>query len=82
MGKMKGEWSNLVDAIDDGMTYEAAVEQYGDTLGVEVVDDAWDFVHGDRFDDSMDGDEASALASAGFGTDEDYGWFGDPANED
>lgn len=25
------------------------------------------------YDDSMDGDEASALASAGFGTDEDYG---------
>jgi hypothetical protein len=27
----------------------------------------------DLFDDSMDGDHASALASAGFGTDEDYG---------
>lgn len=25
------------------------------------------------FDDSMDGDHESALASAGFGTDEDYG---------
>ena len=25
------------------------------------------------FDDSMDGDAASALASAGYGTDEDYG---------
>ncbi len=27
----------------------------------------------DEVDDSMDGDHASALASAGFGTDEDYG---------
>jgi hypothetical protein len=27
-------------------------------------------------DDSMDGDHESALASAGFGTDEDYGYFG------
>ena len=27
------------------------------------------------YDDSMDGDHASALASAGFGTDEDYGSF-------
>jgi len=27
----------------------------------------------DAYDDSMDGDHASALASAGFGTDEDYG---------
>lgn len=27
----------------------------------------------DRYDDSMDGDHASGLASAGWGTDEDYG---------
>lgn len=29
----------------------------------------------DPIDDSMDGDTASALASAGWGTDEDYGSF-------
>lgn len=29
----------------------------------------------DPIDDSMDGDHASALASAGWGTDEDYGSF-------
>lgn len=29
------------------------------------------------FTDAMDGDESSALASAGFGMDEDYGCFGD-----
>lgn len=29
------------------------------------------------FDDSMDGDHESALASAGWGTDEDYGSAGD-----
>ena len=28
-------------------------------------------------DDGMDGDWDSAMASAGFGTDEDYGFFGD-----
>ena len=28
------------------------------------------------FDDDMDGDAASALASAGWGTDEDYGGYG------
>jgi hypothetical protein len=28
-------------------------------------------------DDSMDGDHESALASAGWGTDEDYGYYGD-----
>jgi hypothetical protein len=30
----------------------------------------------DSYDESMDGDAESALASAGFGTDEDYGYFG------
>ena len=32
---------------------------------------------GDQYDDSMDGDHASALASAGWGTDEDYGCYGE-----
>ena len=31
----------------------------------------------DDFDDSMDGDFDSGMASAGFGTDEDYGCYGD-----
>lgn len=35
-------------------------------------DPDWD----DQPDESMDGDHASALASAGFGTSEDYGDFG------
>ena len=29
-------------------------------------------------DESMDGDFDSAMASAGHGTDEDYGYYGDP----
>jgi len=41
-------------------------EQEGEFDGEEV-----------DLDESMDGDAASALASAGFGTDEDYGGFGD-----
>ena len=31
----------------------------------------------DDMDESMDGDFDSAMTSAGFGTDEDYGYFGD-----
>lgn len=31
---------------------------------------------GSDVDESMDGDHESGLASAGFGTDEDYGYFG------
>lgn len=29
------------------------------------------------YDESLDGDFDSAMASAGFGTDEDYGYFGE-----
>ena len=31
----------------------------------------------DDYDDSMDGDFDSAMASAGYGTDEDYGYYGE-----
>lgn len=42
----------------------------------------WDDDEGcDEPDDSMDGDHESALASAGFGTDEDYGGYGDAGDE-
>jgi hypothetical protein len=30
-----------------------------------------------HYDESMDGDFDSAMASAGFGTDEDYGYYGE-----
>lgn len=36
-------------------------------------DDVWD----DDYDDSMDGDFDSAMRDAGFGTDEDYGYYGE-----
>lgn len=41
----------------------------------EDVDDMPD--EDDFYDDSMDGDHDSAMESAGFGTDEDYGYYGD-----
>lgn len=31
----------------------------------------------DDYDDSMDGDHDSGMTSAGWGTDEDYGYFGE-----
>jgi hypothetical protein len=40
-------------------------------------DDDWD-----DEDDSMDGDHESALSSAGFGTDENYGDYGDSGIDD
>jgi DNA-directed RNA polymerase subunit RPC12/RpoP len=43
----------------------------GHVFSIERADD--DF----NFDDSLDGDFDTGMASAGFGTDEDYGYYGD-----
>jgi hypothetical protein len=49
-------------------------------LGVplQLVYDSLDkYTEDDEPNESMDGDFDSGMASAGFGTDEDYGYFGD-----
>jgi len=61
-----GEWVKAEAKDDKFLTYSRAPDLDGD----EVEDD-----NDLDFDDSMDGDHESALASAGFGTDEDYGSF-------
>jgi hypothetical protein len=45
------------------------VESFG-----EMIED---FHEDDYYDDSMDGDFDSAMRDAGFGTDEDYGYYGE-----
>ena len=47
---------------------------YEDSVWDDVIED--NMVE-DYYDDSMDGDFDSAMASAGFGTDEDYGLYDD-----
>jgi hypothetical protein len=45
-----------------------------------IHDDTADYNYGDHNDfyaDNMDGDFDSAMRDAGFGTDEDYGYYGD-----
>jgi hypothetical protein len=82
MGKIKELVTSVVEmydfrglsireiAINMGMSQEEVTEILANWSMSYSPDDL-------DFDDSMDGDEASALASAGFGTDEDYGYFGD-----
>jgi len=62
---------------DDDMNYDdhddfyQEVEDYNDYYIEEnSVDD-------DDYDDSMDGDHDSAMRDAGFGTDENYGYYGE-----
>lgn len=64
----------------EGADYESvyAYTQYengsvGDLEFVEYVDDDDDLI----LNESMDGDHDSAMASCGWGTDEDYGYYGD-----
>jgi len=70
-------------AIQEGeYTFAELAEMYNvpfewvNNLAIELAADGVE----DRLDDfdaSMDGDFDSAMASAGYGTDEDYGYYGD-----
>jgi len=46
-------------------------------IPLEMVYDCIDAMDTETYDESMDGDFDSAMASAGLGTDEDYGYYGD-----
>ena len=54
------------------VTYDAT----GKIIACEIVEEFDVPTRGDEMDESMDGDFDSGMASAGFGTDEDYGCFG------
>lgn len=65
--------------------FAAMIEEFKRKDVIDMTDHSdpiWDDVIEDNnvddyYDDSMDGDFDSAMASAGFGTDEDYGLFDD-----
>jgi hypothetical protein len=78
---------SIADQINAGAFYEDVIEFLVTKYGFDYVT-AEDMVYTvesqltmeeetNYYDDSMDGDHASALASAGWGTDEDYGSFDD-----
>lgn len=64
------------NSYEDDMNYDDYNDFYeGEN---ETTDESW----ADDYDDSMDGDHESGLASCGWGTDEDYGYYGDDDRED
>lgn len=67
-------WGYDVDAsnYDDYSDFYDVVCE--DDCDLNDVDDCY-------VDDSMDGDHDSAMTSCGWGTDEDYGFFGDPEDD-
>jgi hypothetical protein len=65
----------LYDAPNAETAQEMFCAEYGDDFGYDgVVEADPDELIECNYDDSMDGDFDSAMASAGFGTDEDYGF--------
>ena len=69
----------LTELYMDGLTAKMAAKVTG--LPTSMVVAVFDRLQReeqeqDRFDDSMDGDFDTAMASAGYGTDEDYGCYG------
>ena len=72
---------NLIDYIAYGLLTEqevilALISWLPDSVIGEMLR-ANDWIFNLEPDDSMDGDHDSAMTSAGFGTDEDYGYYGD-----
>jgi hypothetical protein len=69
--------SNLMLDIEDLLNDEYTPVQIADMMNIEIdlVYDVMDAIDG-RFEDG-ETDDAYALASAGFGTDEDYGGYND-----
>jgi hypothetical protein len=66
------------------MSYEEDLEDYDYCVRTDLdryddfeEDDTVGEFENDSFDDSMDGDAESALSSAGHGTDESYGYYGE-----
>ena len=77
MGYFSNLQQSIIELHEDGVSLdEIAITLKVDLSTVaEIVKDYEEYNY--DYDDSMDGDHDSAMASAGFGTDEDYGYYGD-----
>jgi len=76
MSEMNQMIMDIQSDIADGiLSFGAIAERYNiNRADVELIADE---MMEQQYDESMDGDFDSAMASAGYGTDEDYGYYGD-----
>lgn len=63
--------TQVIAMYEDGFTIGEIAEAFN--MSLDDVEAILDELTNEDYDDSMDGDHESALASAGYGTDEDYG---------
>jgi orotate phosphoribosyltransferase-like protein len=75
MGYFSNLHQNIIELHEDGLSIDEIARQLKVDL-VTVAEIVADYDQ-DLYDDSMDGDFDSAMTSAGMGTDEDYGYYGD-----
>jgi hypothetical protein len=68
---------DLENMIESGYTDSVIAEALGVSIMIvsQFREEFMDYGH--NYNDSMDGDFDSGMASAGFGTDEDYGYTGE-----
>lgn len=75
MGYFSNLHQSIIELHEDGLPVdEIAVSLMVDLGTVAEIIKEYEEQNYD-YDDSMDGDHDSAMASAGFGTDEDYGYY-------
>ena len=76
MGKFKDMLMDVCELWEQGMTAEeiALALDLPERQVREVISEQYGMDQ--EYDESMDGDFDSAMASAGYGTDEDYGDYG------
>jgi orotate phosphoribosyltransferase-like protein len=73
MSKMKDLAYDIEQLYCEGLSEQAIAEEL--KIPIEMVMDCLnEFGNYALYDESMDGDFDTAMASAGFGTDEDYGF--------
>jgi len=73
----------IIDIQEDLERGQLSFQKIADVYGIPVADveliakEMMNQFDDSTYDESMDGDFDSAMASAGMGTDEDYGYFGE-----
>lgn len=61
------------NSYEDDVNYNDYNDFHYGEIEADDLEDCWE----EDYDDSMDGDHDSSMTSAGWGTDEDYGYYGD-----
>jgi len=79
MSAFKDMLIDIQESIERGtLSYQQIANMYGLPVKdvILIAEELMDQYDDARYDDYMDGDFDSAMASAGMGTDEDYGYYG------